>query len=364
MLNDHEHKNTVNGKSHGKITSKRKALMIMGALLLLVIVAVSALALPLFFHKSPAEALIKVPQGATDDQVCDSISKYLGDDFASHVSWGLRFIGFRQGNHHGAYLITEGMSPLKAANMICKNRQSGINVVINGQRTKADLARRLASYLDFSEEEMLAALNDKELLGKYETGPSYVMGFFLNDTYQFYWTATPEEVIAKMSKHYRSFWTNKRQIKAEDLGLSPRQVTILSTIVDEETNVADEKGRIGRLYINRIDQHMKLQSDPTVRFALNDFTIKRISLEDTKVDSEYNTYLHEGLPKGHLRTPEAATIDSILNSRPSSDLYMCADPSLNGRHRFAATYAEHQRNAAEYQAKLDQLQIHRNAAAK
>ncbi|MDE6028396.1 MAG: endolytic transglycosylase MltG, partial [Muribaculaceae bacterium] len=125
------------------------------------------------------------------------------------------------------------------------------------------------------------------------------------------------------------------------------------SIVDEETNAKEEKGAIGRLYINRLKKGMKLQADPTVRFALNDFTIRRVKGEHLKADSPYNTYRYPGLPPGPIRTTGKTTIDLLLDSAPNDYLFMCAKEDFSGTHNFASTYAEHQENARKYQKALD-----------
>lgn len=317
------------------------------------------LILPVTFGSADRDVVIHVPKGATVDMVRDSVAKYLGDSYAGHVAMVLKMFDFGQENRHGAYRIGEGDSPLRAGRTLCRGGQTGIMLTINGQRTKEDLARRICRTLDIKEADMLAALNDPALLGKYDTDPNRVMALFLNNSYEFYWDATPEDVIERMSREYAAFWNNRRTMLAENLRLSPLSVSIVASIADEETNVADEKGRIGRLYINRLNEGMKLQADPTVRYALNDFTIRRVSLKDTRTPSPYNTYLVKGLPPGPIRTPDPATIDAILHSAESRDIYMCADTSFSGRHFFSADYDTHRRYAEAYRKALDRRGIHR-----
>ena len=132
---------------------------------------------------------------------------------------------------------------------------------------------------------------------------------------------------------------------------------IICSIVDEESNAKSEKGTIGRLYINRLKKGMKLQADPTVRFALNDFTIRRVTRNHLTVDSPYNTYQVEGLPPGPIRTTSVETIDAVLNSQPNDYLYMCAKEDFSGTHNFAADYATHQENARRYQNALNERGI-------
>lgn len=345
------------GHHHHRLGKKvRRGFLILAAGL---VVVAAVIIYPLMLGGATKEVLIRVPKNATYEIVHDSVEKYLGKTYADHVVLSLKIFGMEEKDRHGAYLIEKGMSPLKAGRRISRGGQTGVTLTINGQRTKEDLARKIASVLDISEEEMLKALNDPSILSDQETDPNKVITFFLNNSYEFYWTATPKDVISKMHEEYGNFWNNDRLMKAEALRLSPRSVCIIASITDEETNDPSEKGRIGRLYINRINTGMPLQADPTVRYALNDFTIKRISLEDTKTPSPYNTYLVKGLPPGPIRTPDPATIDAILNSSASDDLYMCADTSFNGRHFFSSDYDTHKRYAAMYREALNRRNIHR-----
>lgn len=344
-------------KKKGKLKKRLKWVLL--ALIAVVVVVGAAILIPITFGGAERDAVIKVPRDATFEVVHDSIEKYLGKSYADHAVMSMKMFGFEESNRHGAYLISKGMSPLRAGRRLSRGGQYGVTLTINGLRTKEDLASLIASRLDISKKDMLDALNDPALLNGHGTDPDKVMAYFLNNSYQLYWNSTPEEVIEKMHKEYNKFWNNNRLLHAEKLRLSPRAICIIASITDEETNDKTEKGRIGRLYINRLDEDMRLQADPTVRYALKDFTIKRISREDTRTPSPYNTYLVKGLPPGPIRTPDPETIDAILYSSSSDDLFMCADTSFNGRHYFSATYDKHQKYADAYQQALNRRNIHR-----
>lgn len=324
------------------------ALLLVGASLFLV--------LPMINKKTQHSALIRVPAGATIEQVEDSLAKYFGADFARDTHRAFSIVQDKeQGVRHGAWMIEAGMTPFKAARVLARGGQASIPVTLNNLRTPQEVAHMFASRLEFSEQEFLDALNDPQIFKQYNTDTDHALIFFLKDTYEFYWTATPREVIQAMYENYHKFWNNDRINRAEELSLLPREVVVLASIVDAETEQAGEKGTIGRLYINRLDDKMKLQSDPTVIYALGDFSIKRVGGDMLNTDSPYNTYRYEGLPPGPIRLTSAATIDAILTSRPHNYLYMCADESLNGTHRFAVTYEEHLENAKRYQEALDNM---------
>lgn len=326
------------------------------AILAVILTVMVVMVLPLINKKAGHTALIRVPEHATEEMLHDTIAKYLGDDFASGCMKAMVIIsGSDDIFRHGAYRIDEGMTPFSAARQIARGGQAGIDVKLNGQRTKQDVAKLLASKLEASEDDFMEAFNDSVLLDKYRTDPEHVLCLFFEDTYEFYWTASPEDVIKKMYDNYADFWTPERVERAEDLKLLPRGAYILASIVDAETNQSSEKGTIGQLYINRLVRDMPLQADPTLVYAMNDFSITRVTSEMKKVDSPYNTYMYKGLPPGPIRLTSTATVDAILTARPHDYLFMCASDKMDGTHNFTVTLEEHNQNAKRYQQKQDEL---------
>lgn len=309
--------------------------------------------LPLAITKAQEEAIVKIPRNASSHDVHDSIAKYLGKSYADKV---LRVASLRHTDlpgRHGAYLIEKGLSPLRAERKISQGRQHPLTLTVNGFRTLPTLTERVARRFDFPADSLDALLSNPELMASYSLTPRQAIALFIDDSYELYWSASPAQVIKKIGDNYNKVWNEERRAKASALGLSPAEVMTICSIVDEETNKQDEKGKIGRLYINRIKAGMPLQADPTVRYALNDFTIRRVKAQHLQTDSPYNTYRIAGLPPGPIRTTGVATIDAVLNSTPSSHLYMCAKEDFSGYHNFASTYAEHLANARRYQKALD-----------
>lgn len=177
------------------------------------------------------------------------------------------------------------------------------------------------------------------------------------DTYEFYWNATPNKIIKRLVEYREKFWTDKRKAQAASLGLSPIEATILASIVEEETNKADEKPIVARLYMNRLKKGMLLQADPTVKYAVGNFGLKRILQQHLNIESPYNTYKHPGLPPGPIRIPSGNTIDAVLNAPSNDYIYMCAKEDFSGYHNFTSSYSEHLNNARRYQAVLNKRNI-------
>lgn len=253
----------------------------------------------------------------------------------------------------GAYKLTAGMPALRVAQKLSRHQQDPVRMTFGGVRLKEQLAGRMAKTLLCDSASVLKAMMDAEFLEKAGTDSANVGAIFLPDTYEVYWNIAPDKLMERMLKEYERYWNDERRAKAEAMGLTPREVAILASIAEEETANRAERGVVGRLYWNRLQKGMLLQADPTVKFAIGDFALKRILLRHLEVESPYNTYLHEGLPPGPLRTPEKATMDSILNSRPHNYLYMCAKPDFSGLHNFACSLSEHQRNADAYHNALN-----------
>ncbi len=337
----------MNNSQHKKHIS-RNILIATGSVLAVAII----LCIMVMSPGAPREAVIRIPSGAALSNISDSLTTHLSPAYSRKVIILMKMMRVNPSARHGAYMITKGLSPLRAAHKLTKGAQKPVKITINGFRSLNLMAERIAAKLDFTPDSLLALLSKAETLKPYGLTSEQALSLFLDDTYEVYWSASPQDIIDKIGSNYKDVWNEHRQQLAAREGLTPAQIMTLASIVDEETNAQGEKGEIGRLYMNRLKKGMRLQADPTIRFALNDFTIKRVGGAHLMVESPYNTYKHNGLPPGPLRTTSVATIDAVLESKPSDALYMCAKEDFSGTHRFAATYSEHQENAHRYRKAL------------
>lgn len=261
----------------------------------------------------------------------------------------------QNGSMDGAYRIDSGMTPMQVSRKLTRRMQDPVKLTFHDIRLKEQWAGRVAERLMCDSAAILEAMLDPKFLEEAETDVQNVCGILLPDTYEVYWTITPQDLMQRMLKEYRRFWNESRQAKAESLGLTPQEVVTLGSIAEEETQNRSERGTVAMLYWNRLQMMMPLQADPTVKYALGNFGLKRILNVHLETESPYNTYKHEGLPPGPIRLVEKATIDTILNAKMHPYLYMCAKPDFSGRHNFATTYGQHLRNAEAYHAALNRL---------
>ncbi len=301
------------------------------------------------FDESEPVTLI-IPKGATDTAIGDSLTVRLGA-FGADV---YRIWALRSGNPEkgaGIYTITKGDRAWSVAGRILAGRSSTVRVTFNNIRLMSELAGRISKSFLWSDADFMAAC-DSILPAAGFTVAQYPAAFWPN-TYEFYASAEPGEVIQKLLDERNRFWNNERRAKAKQLGLSPGEVATIASIVEEESNNASERPVIARLYMNRLKKGMNLQADPTVKYALGDFTLRRIGGDQLKVESPYNTYKVKGLPPGPIRIPDGSAIDAVLDAPHNDYLYMCAQPGGTGRHDFTADYNQHLANARAYRAWLD-----------
>jgi len=301
--------------------------------------------------------LVKVPAGSTNESVVDSIKANIGGSYASRVKTMLGLLGADMSTRQGAWRISKGDSPIKAAHRLKSGAQSGIKFTFNNVRTKQEWAERWGAKFAAGKDAMLRALNDPRLCMKEGKTPDNITSMLIPDTYEFYWDITPEQMLDRMHDYYEKFWTPERRAKADSLGLTPEEVSIIASIAEEETSKKDELGKVARLYINRYKKGMRLQADPTIKFALDDFSIKRITTEMTQVKSPYNTYRIDGLPPGPIRMSEKSALDAVLDAPKHDYIYMCAKSDFSGYHDFTSDYNEHIRYAKAYRAELDKKGI-------
>ncbi len=299
-----------------------------------------------------------IPSNASFTTVMDSLVK--NEVLTDKLSFAFvsQLLGYQKNVKSGRYLLNKNATNLSIVRKLKSGQQEPLKLTFNNVRIKKDLAQKLDEKLEFSSEDFLVLINNPKVVGEYGFDTNTVMAMFLPNTYQVFWNTSPEEFLKKMNREYKKFWNKERLAKAKDAGFTPLQISIIASIVEAETNKNDEKSRIAGVYINRLRTDMPLQADPTVKFALQDFAIKRVTQEHTAFDSPYNTYKNLGLPPGPINMPSTITLDAVLNYEKNKFIYFCASPNEIGYHDFAESYRDHVNNANRYRKFLDKKKIH------
>ena len=257
----------------------------------------------------------------------------------------------------GRYAVNSKLSCKDLLLNLKRGNQTPCKITFNNIRLKSELPENIGPQLMFGAAALQQKLNDPDIYAKYGFEEQTIQCMFIPNTYEMYWNISVERFLDRMKKEYDQFWTPERIEKAAKIPLSPVQVATLASIVEEETIASDEYPIVAGLYINRLKKGMLLQADPTVKYAVGDFTLRRILYAHLEVDSPYNTYKYSGLPPGPIRIPSIKGLDAVLNYAHHQYLYMCAKEDFSGRHNFATILAEHTRNAQRYQAALNKNNI-------
>jgi UPF0755 protein len=274
-------------------------------------------------------------------------------------NWAANNMNYAHRVKPGRYRLKAGMSNRALINMLASGTQQPVALEFHGLRQKEQFAGFVAKKIEPDSASIINLLDSASYVAKYGFTTDNVYTMFMPNSYQLYWNTSPDKFFKKMYANYEKFWTPERKQKATALNLTPQEVSVLASIVDAEALHDNEMPAVAGLYLNRLKKGMKLEADPTVIFALNDFTIKRVLNRYLSYNSPYNTYLHTGLPPGPIMMPSVNAVKAVLDPQKNDYLYMCAKADFSGYHAFATNVADHLVNAHKFQQMLNERNIKR-----
>lgn len=298
------------------------------------------------------DRLFLVKEGASFKDVQKELHE--GNYIQDLVSFSFlaRIRGYDDQIKPGRYALRKNMTNLEALRILRAGKQEPVRITFNNVRLIHDLAEKITRNLSMTPGEFEAALINFAMTNTYGFNKENVLTMFIPNTYEVYFNIAPQALIKRMYSEYEKFWSAERKEKAKKVGLSPIEVSILAAIVQAETVKEDEASTIAGLYLNRLKKGIALQADPTLVYAVGDFSLKRVLEGHKQIESPYNTYKYPGLPPGPINLPEINSIDAVLNYVPSDYYYMCAREDFSGYHNFTNSFEEHMSNAIRYQRAL------------
>jgi UPF0755 protein len=301
--------------------------------------------------------VLYIPKNSNYDSVLDSLrsNKIINNEVA--FAFMSKRMNYREKIKSGRYEIPPNSSNKEILSKLRRGSQDPVKLTFNNIRTKQDLIDKIGTKLDLDGQGLLEKLNDESVCRQYGFDTNTIMSMFLPDTYFVYWDISPEDFLKRMKTEHNSFWNKDRLEKAQKINMNPVEVATMASIVQSETNKKDEMPKVAGVYVNRIAQGIPLQADPTVKFAVGDFSLKRILHKHLTTASPYNTYINRGLPPGPIALPERVAIDAVLNYQDHNYIYFCAKEDFSGYHNFAVNYNEHLLNASKYQKALNERGI-------
>jgi UPF0755 protein len=305
---------------------------------------------------APEKKFFYINTGKTYDDVKKDLHDLEIISGTTWFNWAAKMMGYNSVKP-GRYEIKKGMSLAGLVRMLKNGQQTPVNFIITKIRTKEVLASKIGAVFECDSTQVIHFLDSPDSLKQYGLDTNTVMAAAMPFTYTIKWNTTAGSVFEQFYTAYKTFWTPERKQKADSLGISPLEVSAIASIIDEETNSKKDKPTVASVYLNRIKKGMPLQADPTLKFALRDFGLKRILNVHKEVQSPYNTYANKGIPPGPICTPQLETIDAVLNSPKTDYLYFVANSTFDGSHIFTTNYAEHMKFARLYQQELNKRNI-------
>ena len=300
---------------------------------------------------SEEEKMVYVPTGADYQTVIDSLQPYIED--MESFDLVARKKGYASNIKPGRYDIKSGMNNNELVNALRRGNVP-VKLTFNNQERLEDLAGRIAEQIEADSTALIKAFKDEEFLAENDFTQAEALAMYIPNQYELYWNTSAEEFRSRMKREYERFWTEEKRKKAEEIGLNPKEVSTLASVVHKETAKIEERPKVAGVYMNRYKNGWKLDADPTVIYALKNKTqkwdtiIKRVLYKDLELDSPYNTYMYKELPPGPIFMADISAINAVLNYEDHDYFYFVADVENFGYHKFAKNLAQHNRNKQEY----------------
>lgn len=314
----------------------------------------------IFYTPNTNSFLLIIHKNSTFEQVIDSLINDKGLNSLATFKIAAKVLKYDKNVQRGKYQIEKGETNYQVIKKLRKGQHYVVKFTFNNVRTLQQFVEKVDKKFLFSAIDLQKLLESESFLQQHNFTKETLPCLFIPDTYQIYYDIDAEEFVGKFIAFYKQFWNEKRLHFAKSISLTPIQVTTLASIVEEENHKEFEKPIIAGVYINRLKIGMRLQADPTVKFAVGDVTLNRILHKHLEIDSPYNTYKYVGLPPGPIRFPATSSIDAVLHYTVHNYLYMCAKEDFSGAHNFAVTLGEHERNASKYRSALNKLNAKKN----
>ena len=313
---------------------------------------------PNFLVEKESKALY-IPSGAKFEDVQKIVyeQKFVNDP----VAFGMlaKLMKYDRLVKPGKYLIRGNSNNIDVIRMLRAGDQVPVKITFNNARLLSDVAEKLSVNIELNATDLLDYISKEETAKEYEFDMESFRIMFIPNTYEVYWTVTKEDLVERLHTEYENFWNTEREKKAASIELTQLQVSVLASIVQAEISHHEESPVVAGLYLNRLKRNMPLQADPTLIYAVGDFTIKRVLNIHKEIDSPYNTYKHAGLPPGPINFPSIISIDAVLNHESHNYLYMCAKEDFSGYHNFSSSLRQHNIYARKYQQALNRARLYR-----
>jgi UPF0755 protein len=328
-----------------------------GILILVIVIMIYRNLIGISIIPNKNNQVIYIPTGSSYDQVLDSLESNLTIKNLKVLRWVAKKKNYQDLIKPGRYIIHKSLSYNGLINLLRSGKQSPVKITFNNVRTLNQIAGKIGKQIEADSIQIIDFLSDDSNYFGDGFKKENIIALFIPNTYEFYWNIDARGLYTRLLREYRLFWNDQRLAKAKEKGLDPIEISILASIIDDEVAKHDEKPRIAGVYLNRLKRSIPLQACPTIKYALNDFSITRVLKKYLLIDSPYNTYKHSGFPPGPIGCATIEGMDAVLNAEKHDYLFFAAKSDFSGYHNFSRTLTEHNRYALLYQKELDKRKI-------
>ena len=317
------------------------AIIVLISAIVSIVIVIRKIYTPNIILKNKQNGYVYIKTGATLQDVCNTLYENNFLVNRNSFEWLAEKKGYAKQIKPGKYKLISGMNNNDLINLLRSGKQERVRISFNNIRFSEQIAGVFGRHLEADSNEIASLFRNDQFLAKYGVTKESAVSIFIPNTYYFFWNTSAEDVFKRMYKESQNFWTTERLLKSKEINLIPYEVITLASIVDEESNYSPEYPIIAGVYINRLKRGMPLQADPTIKFAVGDFSLQRVLSKHTSIESPYNTYRNKGLPPGPIALPSIKAIDAVLNYQKHNYLYFCAKSDFSGQHAFAKTLVQH-----------------------
>ncbi|OGR33709.1 MAG: aminodeoxychorismate lyase [Desulfobacula sp. RIFOXYB2_FULL_45_6] len=246
----------------------------------------------------------------------------------------------------GEYLLSASKSPEEILEMLIKGKVKLYRITVPEGLSMKEISALIEKEDLCRSEKFITLCHTPALIKKLGIQSVSLEGYLFPDTYYFSRQNTCEDIITTMTGRFKSVFTDTWQQRTKELGFSVHEILTLASIIEKETGAAAERPVISSVFHNRLKKNMRLESDPTVIYGIEDFdgNIKKIHLQ---TPTAYNTYQINGLPPGPIANPGALSLEAALY--PAQTQYLFFVSKKDATHYFSKTYEEHKKAVRKYQ---------------
>ena len=345
-----------------KLMRNKLLLVIVCTIIVLLIAGIAALiyinGLDKAYDSSKSDTInVTVEMGSTTEDIGTLLQEEGIIESSSDFKFFSKVKGYDGKYQAGTYALAPSMTLSEIAEIIISGKTNNITFTIPEGYTIYQMADKLSEEGIVDREKFVSLLTDGnfsyDFLSDAQSGKNHLEGYLFPETYTVEFGADEETIINTMLNQFDTVFTEEFKARAEELGYSLNEIMVIASIIERETQVDEERGKVSSVIYNRPKEGMPLQMCSTVQYILGEQK-EILSNADTQIESPYNTYINQGLPPGPICCPGLASIEAALYPDETDYLYFVVSDKLDGTQKFSSDYNQFLKDKEDYYNALEQ----------